>query len=73
MAMKGEPINIQNFKKNFDEEVEGLRHGLHRASSEAAPLIDRVGSVIGRILKILVKVVGAFIIFIGAHGFCWLW
>lgn len=66
MAMKGEPINIQTFKKNFDEEVEGLRHGLHRASSEAAPIIDRVGSVLGRIIKIIVKVIGAFIIFIGA-------
>ena len=66
MAMKGEPINIQNFKKNFDEEVEGLRQGIHRASSEAAPLIDRVGSVIGSILKFLVKAVGALIIFIGA-------
>lgn len=66
MAMKGEPINIQNFKKNFDEEVEGLRQGLHRASSEAAPLIDRIGSAIGSILKFLVKAVGALIIFIGA-------
>ena len=42
MAMKGEPINLQNFKKNFDEEIEGLRHGIHRASNEAAPIIDRI-------------------------------
>lgn len=66
MAMKGEPINIQNFKKNFDEELEGLRHGIHRASNEAGPVIDRIGSVIGRLLKIIVKAIGAFIIFIGA-------
>ena len=66
MAMKGEPINIQTFKKNFDEELEGLRHGMHRASSEAGPVIDRIGSVLGSILKIIVKVIGAFIIFIGA-------
>ncbi|NEU09245.1 PspC domain-containing protein [Flavihumibacter sp. R14] len=66
MAMRGEPINIQTFKKNFDEELEGLRHGFHRASSEAAPLIDRFARVAGRILMIAVKVVGAFIIFIGA-------
>ncbi len=32
MAMKCEPINIQNFKKNFDEEIEGLKSGLKRAS-----------------------------------------
>ena len=66
MAMKGEPINIQTFKKNFDEEVEGLRHGIRRASSEAAPAIDRIGRFLGEALKIIVKVVGAFIIFIGA-------
>ncbi len=66
MAMKGEPINIQNFKKNFDEEIDGLRHGLHRASTEAGPMIDRVGSGILNVLKVIVKVIGAFIIFIGA-------
>ena len=66
MAMKGEPINIQNFKKNFDEEVEGLRHGFHRASHEAGPVIDRIGSGIGSVLKVLIKVVGAIIIFVGA-------
>jgi phage shock protein PspC (stress-responsive transcriptional regulator) len=66
MAMKGEPINIQTFKKNFDEEIEGLRHGFHRASNEAGPVIDRIGSFLGKVLKIGFKVIGAFIIFIGA-------
>jgi phage shock protein PspC (stress-responsive transcriptional regulator) len=66
MAMKGEPINIQNFKKNFDEEIEGVRHGLHRATHEAGPVIDQIGSFLGRLLKIIIKVAGAFIIFVGA-------
>ncbi|MBC7746347.1 MAG: PspC domain-containing protein [Flavobacterium sp.] len=66
MAMRGEPINIQTFKKNFDEEIEGLRHGINRASSEAGPVIERIAQVIGNLLKIAVKVVGAFIIFAGA-------
>ena len=66
MAMKGEPINIQNFKKNFDEEVEGLRHGFHRASNEAGPIIDRIGSAIGTLLRVFIKIVGAIIIFVGA-------
>ena len=66
MAMKGEPINIQTFKKNFDDEVEGLRHGIHRASNEAGPIIEKAAGAIGGILKIVFKVIGAFIIFIGA-------
>ncbi len=66
MAMKGEPINLQNFKKNFDEEVEGLRHGIHRAHREAGPAIDKIGSFLGNVGKIFIKIVGAFIIFIGA-------
>lgn len=65
MVMKGEPLNIQNFKKNFDEEVEGLRHGIKRAHHEARPLIEKLGSLIVRILKLFIKIVGGFIIFAG--------
>lgn len=66
MAMKGEPINIQNFKKNFDEEFENLRHGINRARREANPLIDRLGNILGSIIRIIAKIAGAFVIFIGA-------
>ena len=65
MAMKGEPINIQNFKKNFDEEVENLRHGILRAHSEAVPIIYKLGDALGSIIKFMVKIIGGFIIFIG--------
>ncbi|MDB5121388.1 MAG: PspC protein [Sphingobacteriales bacterium] len=65
MAMKGEPINLQSFKKNFDEEVENLKHGFNRAQREVRPAIDRLAIVIGNILKVAVKIVGGFIIFIG--------
>ncbi|WP_051189452.1 PspC domain-containing protein [Daejeonella oryzae] len=65
MAMKGEPINLQNFKRNFDEEVEGLRHGFSRAHSEAVPLINKLGKALGSILKVFIKIIGGFVIFIG--------
>ena len=66
MAMKGEPITLQNFKKNFDEEIEGLKHGFNRAQKEARPIVDRLAVIIGNLLKVFVKVIGMFIIFIGA-------
>ncbi len=65
MAMKGEPINIQNFKKNFDEEVEGLKTGLHRAHREARPAIDGLGRFIGSAGMIAVKIFVALIAFAG--------
>lgn len=65
MAMKGEPINIQSFKKNFDEEVEGLKHGLNRAQHEVRPFIDPLGRFIRSAVLILIKLIGAFIVFTG--------
>jgi phage shock protein PspC (stress-responsive transcriptional regulator) len=66
MAMKGEPINLQNFKKNFDEEVENVRHGIKRAHHEARPAIDKFGRFLSTIGKIFIKIIGGFILFIGA-------
>jgi len=65
MAMKGEPINIQNFKKNFDEEVEGLRDGFNRARHEARPAINHLGKFIGAAGKMIIKLIGAFIVLMG--------
>jgi phage shock protein PspC (stress-responsive transcriptional regulator) len=45
MAMKGEPINIQSFKKNFDEEIKNLKSGFKTARKEAKPAIHSVGEV----------------------------
>ncbi|MEJ7780777.1 MAG: PspC domain-containing protein [Daejeonella sp.] len=65
MAMKGEPINIQNFKRNFDEEVEGLKSGFNRAQRDARPALSGLLNVIGSILKFFVKMVIAFVALIG--------
>ena len=68
MAMKGEPINIQNFKKNFDEEIEGLKSGLRTASKEAKPAINRLARFIGKAGMLFIKFIGAIIILTGVIG-----
>lgn len=65
MAMKGEPINIQNFKKNFDEEIEGLRGGFHRAHSEVRPAIYQIGKFIVSIATLFIKFIVAMVAFAG--------
>lgn len=68
MAMKGEPINIHNFKKNFDEEIEGLKGGLRNAHKEAKPAINQLAKFIGKAGMIIIKFIGAIIILIGVVG-----
>jgi phage shock protein PspC (stress-responsive transcriptional regulator) len=75
MAMKGEEPNLQNFKKNFDEEVEALHQNIKKARSNASPaihslenflrdLFGHLGSFLGEAFRIFVKLIGVFIIFI---------
>lgn len=74
MAMKGEPINLQNFKRNLDEEVDALKSNLNQAGSHLRPGFnatedflrdagDRTGTFLSKLLGIIVKVIGAFVIF----------
>jgi len=76
MAMKGEQPNLQNFKKNFDEEVEALHQNLKKAHHEAKPVLNKLenffrdlfghlATFIEGAFKVVVKLIGAFIIFIG--------
>ncbi|WP_411273302.1 PspC domain-containing protein [Daejeonella sp.] len=65
MAMKGESINIQNFKKNFDEEVEGLKGGFQRAHNEARPLIYQIGKFIVVLATLFIKFIVAVVAFAG--------
>lgn len=65
MAMKGEPINIQTLKKNFDEEFEGLKHGLKNVHQEAKPIINQLIRFIGKAGMLLVKIIGGIILFSG--------
>ncbi len=65
MAMKGEPINIQNFKRNFDEEVEGLRGGFNRAQSEVRPVIYQIGKLVVTIATLFIKFIVSIVAFAG--------
>ncbi len=65
MAMKGEPINLQTFKKNFDEEIEGLKGGFSRAQSEVSPVISQIGKFIETIATMLIKFIVGIVAFSG--------
>lgn len=66
MAMKGEPINLQNFKKTFDEEIESVRQGITRVHTHAAPALSGLGSILGSVVKTALKITGFLLIFIEA-------
>lgn len=72
MAMKGEPINLQNFKRNFDEEIEAVKQNFTKAHKGFGPIasllrnvFDLLERVFGVFLKVAVKAVGALIILVG--------
>jgi len=75
MAMKGEPINLQNFKRNLDEEVDALKQNLNHAGTQLRPGLnatedflreagDRTGTFLTKLFGIALKVLGAFVIFV---------
>ncbi|RYU89408.1 PspC domain-containing protein [Mucilaginibacter terrigena] len=51
MAMKGQKLDLQGFKNNFEEEISGVRHNLSNLHQEARPLIyktrDFAGDIFG--------------------------
>jgi len=70
MAMKGEAPNLQNFKKSFEEEMEGLRGNFTAAGesikpglSKAGDALEQLASFVAKCFVILLKVVGAIVIF----------
>lgn len=76
LAMKGEAPNLQNFKKNFDEEMASVKEQFNKAQTEVQPFFQRLGRFIEQLFvhlgaflrgsgKIIIKVIGAFIIGIG--------
>lgn len=71
MAMKGEPINLQSFKKNFDEEADAIKSGEVKYSDEYRsvknndPVLEII-NFLGKTLKIILKAIGIVIITAGA-------
>ncbi|MCC8410897.1 PspC domain-containing protein [Mucilaginibacter sp. UR6-1] len=47
MAMKGEKLNLQGFKRNFEEEMTGLKGSMSNFSDEARPFIYRARDFVG--------------------------
>ncbi len=69
MAMKGEMPNLHNFKRNFDEEMEGVRRNFTAAGEGVDPglnkrndALENLVSVLGNIIVIGLKVVAILII-----------
>ncbi|MGV3510338.1 MAG: PspC domain-containing protein [Sphingobacteriaceae bacterium] len=69
IAMRGEPVNLQTFKKSFDEESE-TTSSTDRTYSDARninssdPILEIINFV-GKALKIVIKLIGGFIIAVG--------
>ncbi|MCA5005338.1 PspC domain-containing protein [Sphingobacterium bovistauri] len=66
MAMKGESPTLQNFKKSFDEELQGLNPHISKAKSEIAKGTSVVGSGISKLGRMFLRLVGYFILVICA-------
>jgi len=53
MAMKGEAVNLQGFKRSFEEELSNLKENLHRAGEDLQPLVKRSGTFISEFVEVL--------------------
>lgn len=69
MAMKGEKLDLQGFKKNFEAEMDNVKGRLHNAHPEAQPFIYRfrdfvrefftfTGSFVAQAAKLILKLIG---------------
>ncbi len=73
MAMKGKKLNLEGFKKNFEEELGSMRDNLSSFQQEVKPFVytardfigdffHHFGTFINTIGKLLIKLLGVFII-----------
>ncbi len=58
MAMKGEKLDLQGFKKNFDNEVTNVRERLADVHHDAKPIIYRFRDFVGEFFSFLGKALG---------------
>ena len=70
MKMRGEPANLQNFKRSFQEEMGDVKRNFSAAGERARTSLDDSNSslnsfinLIGKIIVGFIKIIGAFIIF----------
>ncbi len=62
MAMRGEAPNLQNFKRSFQEEMEGLRTNFTGAEEGLRKGLNSAGNFLVKAFIILAKVIGVFFI-----------
>lgn len=62
MQMRGEPINLQNFQKNLEDEMSGLRSVFNTTANQSKNAINSLGDFIVKVLKIFIKVIAGFFI-----------
>ncbi|HWK57033.1 MAG TPA: PspC domain-containing protein [Parapedobacter sp.] len=62
MAMRGEAPNLQNFKRSFQEEMEGLRSNFTGAEAGIRRGLNSAGNFLVRAFVILVKILGVLVI-----------
>ncbi len=62
MAMRGEAATLHNFKRTFEEEMEGLRTNFSGAGHSLRNGANSAGNAIGKLFVILAKIIGVFFI-----------
>jgi len=53
MAMRGEAVNLQGFKRNFEEELASLKQNFQNANEHLQPLVKRSGSFLTEFIEVL--------------------
>jgi len=73
MAMKGEKLDLQGFKNNFEQELKSVGHNMHNARQEMKPFVYRfrdfvsdffhhLGMFMGGAGRLVLKLFGIFIL-----------
>lgn len=69
LAMRGERINIDNISRSFKDEVDGVKSrmsdGFRSAGQATNTVAGRIAMIIGTIFRVIGRLFGAFLIFIG--------
>lgn len=73
MRMRGEPTNLQNFKKSFEEDMGDIKRNFTAAGNAISPGLKhsakQAGKVIGHSARVIVKIIGIFVIALASIGF----
>jgi phage shock protein PspC (stress-responsive transcriptional regulator) len=73
LAMRGEAINIDNISKKFKEEMDGVKSRAQNFGqnmndgfqTHSRTILDRIADILGGLFRVVGRLIGAFLIFIG--------